>query len=462
MKFQALGGAREVGGSSYLLEIDGKSILFDAGIRLSPFPGQSPLPKLDLLEKLDLIVLTHAHLDHIGSLPVVTRMFPKTWVLCTVGTFDLAKILLSNNLQVLENRAVQEGKEKELLYTERELNDLPNRIFLASFRKWFRPFPDCNIRMCFHPAGHILGAASILIEAEEGKVIVTGDFSLIPQYTIAGAPSSGFKADLVISEGTYGGELHPSREEEQQAILEEMREVITNQGVALIPSFAVGRAQEMALMILEFQEKGLLPDFPVYIDGLVQRVCDVYEERLGSLFSHKSIKWVTRATREFNIAGPACVIASSGNLKGGFSVEYAKHIVGRKNSAIFFPGYQDAEAPGRRLLELKSGDEIKLGKDKFLVDCTIKRYKFSAHADRNGLKDFIKKCDPKVVILIHGEFKAIYNLASRLKGMVVWAPGNRLYFDPFEKKLEPFFDKRNVQDRRVKGGRKNETKRKSR
>ncbi len=431
MYFRALGGAGEIGASCYLLEIDGKYILIDAGIRLNPSWGQSPFPALELIRKLDLVIVTHAHLDHTGALPLVIEQFPEVPVIATKPTFRLTKLLLGDTVELQKNQPLILGNE-DFSYNRFDLERLFQNMLLASYEQWFKPFPDRQMRICFRQAGHILGASSILIIAEETKVLITGDFSISDQQTVRGVQDFSFQPDLLIMEGTYANEVHPSRKEELKNFALAIKRVLERKGIVLLPCFAVGRAQEIILILQHYQNLGTLPRCPIYVDGLVLRVCDLYAKVIGkSFFRSRNVHRVNpKERRDLGQQGPACIVASSGTLRGGPSLGYARSIVKQPSSVIFFSGYLDEESPGRGLLNLKKGGEIELDGEAMAVQCRVERYQFSAHADALQLRYLVDSANPKAVILVHGRDHNLQAFAHSFNDRLIWTPSNQTLFDP--------------------------------
>ncbi len=448
MRITTLGGAKEIGASCLLLEIEGKSILIDAGIRMNPPKEIGPKPLLDRIEKLDLILLTHAHMDHSGALPLVYQRFPQVNIHCTNSTFHLIELLLKDAVKIMESKFLEDQQEIPL-YDQSLVEAMIDHTAHVPFDKTFKPFPDRDISITFHPAGHILGASFILIGSREGNVLVTGDFSITNQRTLRGAIKPDFHPDVVISEATYGERLHESRKGEERKLAFAVAEVINRRGTVLIPAFAVGRAQEVILILKAMQNSNTIPLFPMYVDGMVRSACDIYENLGHDLSSQlqnyvkntqqpiffdrqrQQVIKVSATSRKSIVDGdPCCIISSSGMLSGGPSPFYARKIAQGERNAILMTGYQDEESPGRKLLELERGQTIILEDTPTTINCEVAKYNLSAHADRNQIANMIKQLNPHSVVLVHGDETAIDNLASQLKDFKVIKPDNGMSFDP--------------------------------
>lgn len=447
MNFTPLGGAYEVGASCSLLQVAGKNILVDAGVRVNR-RGAAALPDLELLDRLcggriDLILITHAHTDHIGALPIVHARYPRPRILCTFPTRLLSEILLRDAVKIMQG----EEREEEPLYDLEMVERLLFRMETVPFHEWIEPLP--GFRAKWHPAGHIVGAACILLETPEGKVLFSGDIATANQRTVAGiAPIEEFRPDFLVLEATYGDGQHASRKTEEQRLAQSVAEVISGGGSVLFPSFALGRAQEIILILTSSITSGLIPKFPIYVDGMVRSVCDAYTQLIDYLptelqnyhrNARQPIFWrreernlpavvrVSPEDRPLLLTGrPKVIIASSGMLVGGPSVRYARFFAGRQECAIFLTGYQDEESPGRRLLELKTGDVWKFPDgEEVVMACRVARYNLSAHADQVQLCQFASIVKPAAIALVHGEPTAIQTLRGKLvMKQIVWTPRN--------------------------------------
>lgn len=447
MQVVFVGGASGVGASCVAAEIAGQWVIIDAGVRVDR--KSDPLPDLALLEGKDVraIFVTHAHADHIGSLPLVHQAFPTVPIFASRATCLLMEVMLSDALKIMNRRAVE---EMEIPLYPREL--------VSSMLNQVRPLPMGEtlalpqlpgVSIHASRAGHIAGAVSYSFTAPDGVLVVSGDISSTPQRSVLGAlPPPVERCDLLILESTYGSRLHPNRQGEEQRLALAVAEGVARGGHTLIPCFGLGRGQEILLVLQAAQEKGHIPDFPIYVDGLVRRVCNTYlllpealppvlqrQIRKGFLpFTGRNVSFVRdERERERILAGPpACILSSSGMLTGGPSVWYAQRLAPLENASILITGYQDEEAPGRRLLDLaeQKNNTLELNGTTVAVHCQVAKYSLSAHADGGELAAYASALKPRRVALVHGDEEARLALRRLLTETEVFLPENGSLFTP--------------------------------
>lgn len=432
MKVRFLGGANEVGASCVLVSTrTGRNILLDCGVRVNE-AGTDMLPNLEPLNDvvLDAIIISHAHLDHSGALPVVAKISPGASIYATAATKDLARVLLYDAIKVAEFR---EGLR---LY---DADDAEKALDRTMTRGYGIPFEAAEgVQVEFLPAGHILGAASILVQTDEGTLLYTGDFTTFDQETVGIQKFSSVLrrgVDVVITEGTYGSRLHGSRAEEVRRLLGAIAETVVEVGGrVLVPAFAVGRAQEIILALRNYIRR-TKSKIPVYVDGLIRNVNGVFAANANYL-AERYRKEVLRGCELFYTNGidplqtkqerdrilvsnePCVIIASSGMLTGGVSPIYAERLVQSEKNLLAIVGYQDEESPGRKLLELADKPEgerkVVLNDAEFPVNCRVERYGLSAHADAFGIVVSVKDLRPRFVLLNHGNEESLAALAEAL------------------------------------------------
>ncbi|NUM36503.1 MAG: MBL fold metallo-hydrolase [Candidatus Brocadiae bacterium] len=426
MKVHFLGGSDEVGASSLFVEIANHRILVDCGIRMKDREGEI-LPKINIIDELggvETVLLTHAHLDHSGGLPVIYQKYNVPLYL-TAPTLAIISIMLLDALKVME---MEKTKEDEIpLYTLQEVE----KVIAAA-----RPIPfgvttelfGGDVRFTFYSASHILGAAFIIIEGkDDGVLMISGDISYVDQVSIPGLViPPKIKPDLVIIESTYGGRVHADRNEQIEKLVEQTGEVLKRSGSILFPSFAVGRAQEIILILSDAIEKKKIPLVPILVDGLVKNICQVYSSypdlmtpwlkkrirKYGNPFFYDDGPtipiWEYKKREVYAKMRPSIIVSSSGMLSGGPSPLYAQELAGDKRNFIAITGYQDEESPGRKLQQLAQEGKgmLQLGEKSVSLECGVGTYSLSAHADTEQLGNIIQSFGAKRVALVHGDHGA--------------------------------------------------------
>lgn len=430
MEVVYLGGAGEVGASSILLKIDGKNILLDSGIRQNK--NKDKLPDFNLITSfggLDAIIISHAHMDHIGSLPLISKEYPKANIYMNQMSLDLTRVLLYDSLKIMN---YNEGEIP--IFNEEDVLNMLDRVKIVPYQK---EVEICSsIHLTFYMAGHIAGASCAYLKTNEGSVFYTGDFSLTNAHTINGMSIPKLRPDVIISETTYGDKLHSNREVEEQRLVEKVSQILSNKGKILIPVFALGRSQEVLLILKKAINKKQLPNTPIYVDGMVQNINAVFEknplylkESLGKkilrekeIFYDKNVCRVLDDKMRQKIVEdntPSIIVSSSGMLMGGRSEYYASKLVENSNNAILLTGYQDEESNGRILLNLmneeKEKRKLKLDGKVYSVNCEVDIIGLSAHADKQEIKNVITMLKPKNIILGHGEANVISSFAKDLQ-----------------------------------------------
>ena len=422
-----LGGASGIGASCALVQVANTTILVDCGVRFRA----DALPDLSLLSgrRLDAILVTHAHSDHTGGLPVICEAFPGVPVYATPPTIDLVGILFRDALKLMRMAGERDGDLP--LYNENQVERVTESLVPVHHGS---SVEVGEIMASYLPASHILGASMVHLATPAGSVLFTGDFSVDAQRTVPALTRPSVHVDLVVAESTYGNRLHEDRRAAEARLGERVRDTLRGGGRLLIPAFAIGRAQEVLLILKNAVRKRRLPAVPVFVDGMVRSACEIYarhERYVTRSLAHDihkarhpfytdGIQPVRDAKERDQVlgAGPCVIVASSGMLSGGASVHYARAIASDPQSAILITGYQDEESPGRALLGLAEQTagprELKLDGHAVEFSCSVATYGLSAHADRMQMTALLDALRPRTVVLVHGDRAAKEEMSRSL------------------------------------------------
>lgn len=407
-----LGGGNEIGGSAILVEGGGRRILVDAGLHPD---GSGPRDIQQVDGRLDGIVITHAHNDHAGYVPALVDRFRNVPVFCSDATASLLPTMWADSAKVMERSFAEADASVRAappLYGAAEVERAEDRIRDRPFQ---RTFSVGDLSLTLFPAGHILGAAGVVISAGDKRVVITGDISGLEDDYLsvepANLPGLVDGADLLVIETTYCQDRHTQRKQQEQGLISAVRSVVNRRGRVLIPAFGLGRSQEV-LMILRKH----LPDVPVLVDGLAKDITAIYE-KVAEDSGHEltiiggQVNPVRNRGREIQSFHSGVIVSTSGMLTGGPSVRWAKEILPDERAALLLCGYQDEEAPGRQLERLVNGQpgrrkltlpDDELGTVDIEVRATVDKYALSAHADQPALLDIIERVHPRETMLVHG------------------------------------------------------------
>ena len=434
MKLTFFGAAHAVTGSCYCLEVGGKQILIDCGLQQGRDEQEdNALPFAP--NQMDHCIVTHSHIDHSGRVPLLVKQGFSGQIFATRLTGELMSIMLRDSAHIQESDAQwqnQKGKragarEVEPLYT---LADAEAALGLLATHEYNQPFDVCpGVKAQFIDAGHLLGSASVEIWATEGgvtkKLVFSGDIGNVDQPIIRD-PQPADRADYVVMESTYGDRNHEPPESYTQALAELIDEVFSRGGNIVIPSFAVGRTQELLYFLREIKDQGLVksvPNFTVCVDSpLAAEATRVYSGNLHGYLDEEAIAvlhggenlfafpglTLTRSTEESKALNmdkaPKIIISASGMCDAGRIRHHLKHNLWRADCAVVFVGYQGEGTLGRRLLE--GAKSVKLFGEEIAVRARIVNFKgLSSHADRTHLLGWVEHVSPTPahVFVVHGD-----------------------------------------------------------
>lgn len=462
MKLHFLGANRQVTGSRYMLEVNGKQVLIDCGMFqerefLERNWETSPIPP----HEIDVMLLTHAHLDHCGLIPRLVSAGYRGPIYCTPPTAPLAELIMHDSAKIQaedvaykKKRHAREGRRgrfpEEVLYTDEDVDLSASLLRTVPYRE-ARGVTD-SITVTFHDAGHILGSAMLEFRVREQSttqtVLFSGD---IGQWNkpILRDPSVFTSADYVVMESTYGDRNHenivaqhgnrPLRGDVEAQLAEIVRDTVARGGNLVIPTFAVERAQELMFHFSRLVRKGLIPDLPLYLDSPMAVDATEIFRQFPECFDGETWKMIqsnasplkfpglrmahtSEESKAINrVPGSAVIMASSGMCNAGRIKHHLRQNISRADSTILFVGYQSHGTLGRIILD--GAPQVRIHGQSYQVKAKVAQiYGFSGHADRSGLLKWLGHLQkaPKHVFLTHGEEDAAESLASHIHDVMKW------------------------------------------
>lgn len=446
MKLTIHGAARQVTGSMHLLEVGQFKILVDCGLDYEKdrsIQANENFP-FDPAE-IDLVILTHAHIDHTGNLPTLVRLGYAGQILCTPPTADLTELLLLDSVNLFMRKAGKAGKHRkgkfntgaQPLYLQKHVMDTVERFVTIGFNRPFRV--NENVELTFVPIGHLLGAAATVLKVNEDGVektiAFTGDVGR-KNYPVLDDPQQLPPVDYLVIESTYGGRYHTKDKTVEQTLIEVIEKAcIKEQGRLIIPAFSIGRTQSLVYSLNKIFSSGLLPPVKVFVDSpLASRSTEVFRkyhslvnseaqdfyQKRGDEFEFDNLTYVEtmKDSRQVsNYYEPCVIISSAGMLDGGRIQDHLFYNIQNYYCTILFIGYCAKGTLGHRLLR---GDPIVHIKDRELaVYATIKQTDvLSAHGDHDDLMNTVRQLDKgklKNIFLVHGETESMSLLAGALE-----------------------------------------------
>ncbi|MXR20307.1 MBL fold metallo-hydrolase [Halobacterium bonnevillei] len=402
MDVQFLGGAREVGRSAILVN---DSLLLDFGILTGnppQFPVETPEP--------DAVVVSHGHLDHVGVIPALLSGSNRPPIHWTPPTYELALTLARDTLKL-------HGGTYNCPFTQ---NDVKRVTEVSKTHGYRETFEAAGHEITFHNAGHIPGSAHVLVDDGDTRLLYTGDFHTDDQRLVTGTTARP-DADVVICESTYSDVEHEDRINVEEQFAESVNTTLWEGGTVVVPAFAIGRTQEMLLICDEY-------DIPCYVDGLGKQVTEMLRQypefvrdadALRQAKSHARFVTGRDGQRKRITDQKAAIITTSGMLSGGPAMTYIPEIRSNPVNKITMTGYQVEGTPGRDLIETGSAE---IDGRVMPVSAQVEQYDFSAHADRDGLLDFLDSYRDTTVLVNHGDRCEQFATELREAGIEATAP----------------------------------------
>ncbi len=450
MKVISYGAAKTVTGSAHMLIIDDKKILIDCGLFQGVDEEQSEELGFDPKE-VDAVLLTHAHIDHCGRIPMLVKYEFKGKIYCTRPTYELSRLMLLDTAKVmLEHyksamKRFQRGTLKDMpvepLYDE---DDVFNALehFEPTF-SYDKVFELLGLKITPKDAGHILGSCFYEIEYKGKKIVFSGDLGNKGKPIVKDFEHPS-KADVVYCESTYGDRLHKSFEESKQ----ELKEVLLNtlkHGNVLIPSYALERTQDILYILRELYEEKSLPKCRIFLDSplaigvtkVFLRNPEYFKKETYEIFKKEDpfylpyltmVRDIEESKQINDIQEGAIIIAGSGMLSGGRILHHIRHHAYREQNAIVFVGYQPRGTLGRRILE-KQNPVFVMGEPIHIKAKIYTINGFSSHADQSELTEWITAADPQKICLIHGEEDKMIILKQKLGDRNVYIPSKKEAID---------------------------------
>src|SRR5881398_3723280 len=396
--------------------------------------GEDALPYFKAIAGRDIeaIVISHAHQDHIGTLPVVMRRFPRARVFMTEATAEIGSVLLHNSVNVMTRQREEIGEASYPLFTHRETDrsserwrwcPLRQQISIAGERASHHEKNALTFE--FFDAGHVLGSTGVMLRAEGRTVFYTGDVNFDDQTIMQAAVFPEEKIDVLVMECTRGDHAKSvgwTRAGEEQRLAEAIATAFERRSCVLIPVFALGKTQEILAMLYKFRRESrtLSGEFPIYIGGLSSKMTDIYDRRAHMTRRQLPRLQLMREAAPFILndetvrdaplrAGRVYVLSSGMMIPKTLSNVFARRLIENPQHSIFFVGYANPESPAGVLRDAGTGGEVALDPDKppQPIRCNIEQFQFSAHATREALVEYAKKFAPKKIVLVHGDPPAV-------------------------------------------------------
>jgi Cft2 family RNA processing exonuclease len=427
MRITNLNPDTDIGASGWLVEMDGHGLLMDAGVHPKR-EGRDSLPLYGMVQNVavDAIAISHCHHDHVGSLPVALRYFPQAHVLMSELSYFLVERVLHNSVNVMTRQRDELGIREYPLFTHDELDDIAplfqgfkynRQIDWAAFEKSRRG--DTSPTVEFFDAGHALGSTGMLVRGKKETLFYTGDVCFHDQTILKKARFEGVRADVLIMETTRGNRAVPAgftREAELERLSQSIKRVLDRKGSVLIPTFALGRTQEILALLALHMNEGKLKRQQIFIGGLGRVFTEIYDleshrtnRNLPDLQLHDSLNLTVLEkgqAQSMGLTGGRLFVITAGMMSENTAAhDLALRMMADERMAIFFVGYADPDTPAGRLRAAKHGETFMFSASggEATRKCEVEEFDLTAHANRDELLDFVSQVNPRTVLLGHGD-----------------------------------------------------------
>ncbi|XP_066547569.1 integrator complex subunit 11 [Amia ocellicauda] len=425
IKVTPLGAGQDVGRSCILVSIGGKNVMLDCGMHMGfnddrRFPDFSYITQNDrLTEFLDCVIISHFHLDHCGALPYMSEMVGYDGpIYMTHPTKAICPILLEDYRKITVDK-----KGETNFFTSQMIKDCMKKVVAINLHQTVQVDDDLEIKAYY--AGHVLGAAMVQIKVGSESVVYTGDYNMTPDRHLGAAWIDKCRPDIMISESTYATTIRDSKRCRERDFLKKVHETVERGGKVLIPVFALGRAQELCILLETFWERMNLKA-PIYFStGLTEKANHYYKLFITwtnqkirktfvqrNMFEFKHIKAFDRSYADN--PGPMVVFATPGMLHAGQSLQIFKKWAGNEKNMVIMPGYCVQGTVGHKVLSGQKKLEME-GRQVLEVKMQVEYMSFSAHADAKGIMQLIRMAEPRSVLLVHGEAKKMEFLKDKIE-----------------------------------------------
>jgi Cft2 family RNA processing exonuclease len=430
----------DIGASSWLVEMDEHRILLDAGMH----PKREGRDALPLYGKagthdVDAIAISHCHHDHIGSLPVALRHFPKAHILMTELSYLISERVLHNSVNVMTRQRDELGIKAYPLFTHDEVDEISPFFNGCKYNREMEwgAFHKSRLGLVsptleFFDAGHTLGSAGMLLRGKKETLFYTGDVCFRDQTLLKSARFEDVRADVLIMETTRGNRAVPagfSREQEVERLVAAIHEGQRKKGCVMIPSFALGRTQEILALLALLMQAGQLRRQPVFIGGLGRVFTEIYD-----IEAHRTHRQHTNlqlnealelkvlekgAAESMKLSGGKLFVITAGMMSENTAAhDLAKRMIGDARQTILFVGYADPDSPAGRLQAARQGETFMFspGAGRVTKNCDVRQFDLTAHANREELLEFVGQVSPRTVLLTHGDDAARHWFAEQIGG----------------------------------------------